>query len=221
MAATGRSQALSRCAACCARLRRAPLWLCPADTVRTGGELEVYFDDTQPEVTGQAIEGAALNYRKPPSLVRLRPAPLPRRHPRRLILRTRLRALLRTRETHRHSAVADPRRARGEVRPHHRLRFSDVGPTTALSGSSVAPFCAHLATRALARQIRRRSQALRLRPAVTLDAPATSATSPTISPRPSRARGDAAPRAPRRPLNYRSSPPAAKFYFPLKMRRPG
>jgi hypothetical protein len=29
--------------------------------VRTGGELEIFFDDTQLEVTGKAIEGAALN----------------------------------------------------------------------------------------------------------------------------------------------------------------
>ncbi len=81
MAATGRSQALSRCAACCARLRRAPLWLCPAGTVRTGGELEVYFDDTQPEVTGQAIEGAALNYAGQRALGRqaLFGRPVPRR----------------------------------------------------------------------------------------------------------------------------------------------
>jgi hypothetical protein len=38
------------------------LALCPADTVRTGGELEVFFDDTQLEVTGKKIEGAAYNY---------------------------------------------------------------------------------------------------------------------------------------------------------------
>ena len=38
------------------------LELCPAGTVRTGGELEVFFDDTQLEVTGKKIEGAALNY---------------------------------------------------------------------------------------------------------------------------------------------------------------
>ncbi len=35
------------------------LKLCPAGTVRTGGKLEIFFDDTQLEVTGKAIEGAA------------------------------------------------------------------------------------------------------------------------------------------------------------------
>lgn len=38
------------------------LALCPAGTVRTGGELEVFFDDTQLEVTGKKIAGAARNY---------------------------------------------------------------------------------------------------------------------------------------------------------------
>lgn len=44
------------------RVAAAALALCPAGTVRTGGELEVFFDDTQLEVTGKKIEGAALNY---------------------------------------------------------------------------------------------------------------------------------------------------------------
>jgi hypothetical protein len=35
---------------------------CPAGAVRSGGELEVFFDDTQIEVTGRRFEGAAFNY---------------------------------------------------------------------------------------------------------------------------------------------------------------
>ena len=38
------------------------LELSPAPRVRTGGELEVFFDDTQLEVHGKKIEGAAYNY---------------------------------------------------------------------------------------------------------------------------------------------------------------
>lgn len=38
------------------------LELCPAGPVRTVGELEIFFDDTQLAVTSKAIEGAALNY---------------------------------------------------------------------------------------------------------------------------------------------------------------
>jgi hypothetical protein len=44
------------------RVTAEALALCPAGTVRTGGELEVFFDDTQLEVTGKKIEGAAINY---------------------------------------------------------------------------------------------------------------------------------------------------------------
>ena len=44
------------------RVAAAALALCPAGTVLTGGELEIFFDDTQLEVTGKKIEGAALNY---------------------------------------------------------------------------------------------------------------------------------------------------------------
>lgn len=44
------------------RLVAKALALCPSGTVRTGGELEVFFDDTQLEVTGRKIEGAARNY---------------------------------------------------------------------------------------------------------------------------------------------------------------
>lgn len=43
-------------------LVRKALALCPAPAVRSGGELEVFFDDTQLEVTGAKIEGAAINY---------------------------------------------------------------------------------------------------------------------------------------------------------------
>ena len=35
---------------------------CPAGAVRSGGELEVFFDDTQIEVTGRRFQGAAFNY---------------------------------------------------------------------------------------------------------------------------------------------------------------
>jgi hypothetical protein len=38
------------------------LELYPAGTVPTGGELEIFFDETQPEVTGQKTEGVASNY---------------------------------------------------------------------------------------------------------------------------------------------------------------
>lgn len=38
------------------------LELCPPGAVRTGGQLEIFFDDTQLEVTGKKIEGAAVNY---------------------------------------------------------------------------------------------------------------------------------------------------------------
>jgi hypothetical protein len=43
-------------------LTQRALALCPPGTTRTGGELEVFFDDTQLEVTGAKIEGAAFNY---------------------------------------------------------------------------------------------------------------------------------------------------------------
>jgi len=35
---------------------------CPEPRVRSGGEMEVFFDDTQIEVHGKKIEGAAINY---------------------------------------------------------------------------------------------------------------------------------------------------------------